>query len=555
MAIKTTRKKASWIGIPAGIVISIIFVTMLIHSIEEANIRDELFSNQIEIQQTVTDGIARNINSELKIIFLELSILSNSNELQKNFNSAESLNLIHTTFNKIETLTPITGLILTEQDATVVAHFPFSQHPLTGIKLSGTPIERTQETLESQMSSWLGPPAFGYQLAMIHPVIDEGSDTLKGMILLAIPADQFFLRHGNIYDIDSRFLVAFDKFHNYMTNPDERLIGADFFGPAVQKEFEQNEVLNAHYQRLFDGNSGYAIYDLGVGEVINTATPIPVSEKDYLYVSVITPTATISDRVNEIIQLNEMITTIILGTIAFILVFLFIKRSQRLEKEKLAIIGQLSSNIAHDMRNPLGTIRSSLRRIEKQNDDKNQIVTDETNRIKRSINRMSHQVEQVLNYVRTTPIVSKESSLLEMLHYALETIEIPDNVKINFPDDDIDIICDSEKLEIVFVNLILNAVQAINKDQGTISVSFNQKKDGLMMEFENSGPAIPHEVLPRIFEPLFTTKLKGTGLGLSGCKNIIEQHGGTIKATSNPVKFTIFLPINHEKPETKEKGI
>lgn len=555
MGHRNSQKKISWYGVPTGIVVSIIIVTLLIHSIEEENIRNELYTNQIEIQQTVTDGIARNINAELKIIFLELSILSNSNELQDDFNSESSLDLMRNTYQKINSITPITALILTDDEGMVVSHQPFRGSDITGLRLTGFPIQQTQETLESQISSWTGPPIFGYQLAMIHPVIDKDDGKLLGMILVGIPAEQFFLRHGNIYDIDSRFLTAFDKRQHYMVNPNEELVGHPFFGPLVQQFYNRNQILNTHYRNLFEGNSTVAIYDLGVGEVINTATPVAISENDSLFISVITPTATIADRVNHIIALSKIITTTILGFIAFILVLFFIKRSKRLEKEKLAIIGQLSSNIAHDMRNPLGTIRSSLRRIEKQNVSKNQIVTDETNRIKRSINRMSHQVEQVLNYVRTTPLVEKDSSLLEMLNYAFDSVEIPPNVKITIPENNLKIVCDSEKLEIVFINLILNAVQAIGEDQGNIAIRAKEKENQFVLEFENNGPNIPQDVLPKIFDPLFTTKLKGTGLGLSGCKNIIEQHKGTIKVSSSPVIFTITLPKSTENSKNKEKGI
>ena len=106
---------------------------------------------------------------------------------------------------------------------------------------------------------------------------------------------------------------------------------------------------------------------------------------------------------------------------------------------------------------------------------------------------------------------------------------------------DVTIECDSEKLEMVFVNLILNAVQAIDSDDGTITIRLTDKRTNLKLEFENSGPLIPDDKLSEIFKPLFTTKLKGTGLGLTSCKNIIEQHKGMINVTSNPVIFTISL--------------
>ena len=235
--------------------------------------------------------------------------------------------------------------------------------------------------------------------------------------------------------------------------------------------------------------------------------------------------------------------TVIASLLGVYFARVFYQQSRKLnEVEQMSTIGQLSSNIAHDMRNPLGTIRSSIERISDQNKDENKHVTQEIERIKRSVNRMSHQVEGVLNYVRTTPLISDDHSLKDMLTYAKESIQIPSNVKIIMPENDVIIKCDQEKLEITFVNLILNAVQAIDKNDGMVKIRISEKYDNVIIEFENSGIPIPKEQLTKIFEPLFTSKLKGTGLGLSSCKNIIEQHDGKITVTSDPVIFTVTLP-------------
>lgn len=225
----------------------------------------------------------------------------------------------------------------------------------------------------------------------------------------------------------------------------------------------------------------------------------------------------------------------------FMIYLIWIIFHKQTEREKLATIGQLSSNIAHDLRNPLGAIKSSSRRIENQNKNQNQVIDDEVARINRSVKRMSHQVEGVLNYIRLVPLVPTIKSVKEMLKYSLDVVEIPKNIKVNLPENDTTFECDSEKLEIVFINLILNAVQAIGSDEGTITIRLTDSRSDLKLEFENSGPPIPDDQLLEIFKPLFTTKLKGTGLGLSSCKNIIEQHKGMITATSNPVTFTIYL--------------
>ena len=95
----------------------------------------------------------------------------------------------------------------------------------------------------------------------------------------------------------------------------------------------------------------------------------------------------------------------------FMMYLIWIIFNKHAEKEKLAIIGQLSSNIAHDIRNPLGAIRSSSKRIETQNKGHNQIVDDEITRINRAVKRISHQVEGVLNYIRIVPLIPTTKSI------------------------------------------------------------------------------------------------------------------------------------------------
>ena len=94
----------------------------------------------------------------------------------------------------------------------------------------------------------------------------------------------------------------------------------------------------------------------------------------------------------------------------------------------------------------------------------------------------------------------------------------------------------------VFNNILINAIQAIGKQNGEINIKFEEEEEFIAIHFENSGPPIPESILPHIFEPLITTKEIGTGLGLASCKKIIENHGGIIDAKNNPTTFTIRLP-------------
>jgi len=160
----------------------------------------------------------------------------------------------------------------------------------------------------------------------------------------------------------------------------------------------------------------------------------------------------------------------------------------------------------------------------------------------KAIKRIVHQVDQVLNFVKITPFNVKKNQLLEILNSSLESITITKNITVIIPKNDYTIVCDEMKLGVVFYNLILNAVQAIDSDNGTITIRMSEEQNNIKLEFENSGLGIDEENFEKIFEPLFTTKMEGTGLGLSSCKTIIHEHRGTISVSSNPVIFTILLP-------------
>jgi len=140
------------------------------------------------------------------------------------------------------------------------------------------------------------------------------------------------------------------------------------------------------------------------------------------------------------------------------------------------------------------------------------------------------------------PLILNPHSINQTLQEAIDTLDVPSNIVINIPKKDITINFDHEKILIVFINIILNAIQSIDKTDGHISIDMHETSSDVTLEFENSGPNISSKDLKHLFDTLFTTKLEGTGLGLSSCKNIVEQHDGTITAKTNPVIFSIKLP-------------
>ena len=121
---------------------------------------------------------------------------------------------------------------------------------------------------------------------------------------------------------------------------------------------------------------------------------------------------------------------------------------------------------------------------------------------------------------------------------------------VNVPDDIPEVACSQSDLEQVFLNLMLNAEQAIReaRDKGTLRIRLRKTDSNIQVTFEDDGPGIAPEILPNIFDPFYTAKRpgRGTGLGLSICKAVMKEHAGNIEAASAPnggAVFTVTLPV------------
>lgn len=224
------------------------------------------------------------------------------------------------------------------------------------------------------------------------------------------------------------------------------------------------------------------------------------------------------------------------------------KTEELLKVERLSAIGQLSARIAHDLRNPLTVIQNSSKILRARLDGDLDIKAQQQwERLDRAIYRMTHQLEDVMDYVRMPQLKKKDYSLSLIFQDVMERIEVPPTITIHPPLNDHTVFCDPEKMEIVFVNLFVNAIQAIGDKKGDIAVEItdDSSDENAIIKVIDTGVGIQEEVIGKIFDPLFTTKQVGTGLGLSSCKSIVDQHGGTINVSSKVGKgttFTIRMP-------------
>lgn len=231
------------------------------------------------------------------------------------------------------------------------------------------------------------------------------------------------------------------------------------------------------------------------------------------------------------------------------------------ETERLAVVGELAAGLAHEIRNPLAGMKVSIE-VMSQELDMDREDREIFLQIIHEIDRINALLKSLLNYARPPKpeFVSTDVHriLEETITAARYTLKGPGREaddrkkKIGFIRDfDPDmpaIIADPAQLQQVFLNLILNSMDAIDRE-GTITIRTRNLPDGTVrVDIADDGPGIDSQELEKIFKPFFTTKPHGTGLGLAICKRLIEQHeGGAITAANNQegagVTFTIILPV------------
>jgi signal transduction histidine kinase len=223
---------------------------------------------------------------------------------------------------------------------------------------------------------------------------------------------------------------------------------------------------------------------------------------------------------------------------------------QLIRAEKLASLGQMISGVAHEIRNPLGIIRGTVQLMEKNFKDVEGL--DEYVRIvKEQSDRENRVIQELLDYARPSKKLLMSMNNNHLINGVLSFTNkyIQDRrvyLDLELYEAMPEIMMDCDKIKQVFVNIILNACEAMEKG-GTLSIKTQLEGKWVKTYFEDTGVGIEEQELKSIFNPYYTTKPKGTGLGLAISNGIIEMHGGNIKVSSKKGEGTTFevdLPIN-----------
>lgn len=267
-------------------------------------------------------------------------------------------------------------------------------------------------------------------------------------------------------------------------------------------------------------------------------------------------------------QVVVIITCAVVMGVLFVVLILVVRRGERIMEsraqerlrlkeqlsraERLSSLGEMAAGISHEIRNPLGIIRSSAELLKKKMeriDPTNafpDIIVEESTRLNNIINdfiKFARPGEPNLVPCRVEDVVEKNALFLaphmEKKGYILNT-RIADELP--------EIIADSDMLYQAFLNILLNAMQAM-PDGGIVQIAIDSADGMVRIQFDDEGEGVKQDIIDKIWDPFFTTKETGTGLGLGLVKNIVESHGGVVRIENRPVRgarITVQLPIRKE---------
>lgn len=227
--------------------------------------------------------------------------------------------------------------------------------------------------------------------------------------------------------------------------------------------------------------------------------------------------------------------------------------------EKFAATGRIARTMAHEVRNPLTNISlasEQLKEITGQQEEADMLL----DMIGRNVNRINQLVSDLLNSTRFAQLEYTHENINELLDETLELAK--DRIDLNhiqvskfYARDLCTVYVDKEKIKLAFLNIIVNAIEAMERTSGQLEIRTRKAGAKCQVEIHDNGIGMDEETVQRLFEPYFTGKLSGNGLGLTNTQNIILNHKGNIQVKSKVGQGTVFivtLALNSEPPPSPE---
>ncbi len=232
------------------------------------------------------------------------------------------LKIVKDKFSQVNDVTKIDGLFIVDGDNILTTHVvPKGQRSFININMSFRDyIGETKNTLKPVFSDGFRGIDGIFRIALTVPIVNSNSGKYIGVVGVTIPTESFFSLYGNIHDINSQFLVIYDKKGTLLAvGADKSLVAKNFFEDDVQTFINHNPILTNLTQNLLKGNAGHAIYDYGRGERITTTYPVFINNHPSYFIQIVTPTDTIYSEINNVLFGEKLqMFTLIVGTIAAI---------------------------------------------------------------------------------------------------------------------------------------------------------------------------------------------------------------------------------------------
>jgi signal transduction histidine kinase len=424
-------------------------------------LNSQLFEEQKDRQQGSTQQIANHMGSDLTLILSILDGISNSKYLQDGqFYGQEIRQIVTERYAQMSDRAD-SLFVLNNEDIVVGGAGNLTSGRSTiapiGNDLSFRPwVRETHDTSKPVFSE--GFEHLGeYRVIITNPVIDRETKQYLGLVGVSIPTVRFFEHYGNVYDINTQFLVALDKKGTLLAaGADQSLVGLDFFGETTQNFVNHNPTLNRITTELLQGTAGYDIYDYGMGERLTTYQPIYVAGNPTYFLQVVTPTDTIYSQIGPILSQESGKLALLLagptGASAILIIFLVLwnsslgkevkKRTKELQetnrllgvtneqlRERDRMQNEFINIAAHEMRTPiqpiLGLSEIILQKLlniakQLQKEEEDAIVYEQLQDSSRIPNRpnsifrssLSLSVEKIIPMVE---IISRNAKRLEKL--------------------------------------------------------------------------------------------------------------------------------------------
>src|SRR5688572_4825996 len=335
-------KKRKEIGIISVVLIVISSCGLFFYqqNITEQDVKNSIFTQYTDRQRESTLAIAEHIGSELKLLSSILQGIADSTYLQQGVVYGDRIDkLMQEKFPEINNVTKVDGLFIADENNIVTTHIVSKgQRSFVNIDISFRDyVQETKNTLRPVFSDGFKGIDNIDRIALTVPIINSDTGKYIGIVGAEIPTEYFFAHYGNIRDINSQFLVIYDKKATLLAvGADKSLVGKNFFSEDVQNFINNNPILRNLTQNLLQGISGYGIYDYGRGERITTNVPVFIQDKPLYFIQIVTPTATIYSEINNVLFGEKLaMFSLIVGIIAAIttLIIFLIKMNVVLNNE------------------------------------------------------------------------------------------------------------------------------------------------------------------------------------------------------------------------------